>query len=155
MVNHKSTSPAQKTQNSAQITFLGFFFPHPIYHLLSPRKLLFCFISFPSHLLSSIVLLVQLPSFRNFFIRDHVAGAPPPSPRRRLHAFVIIAGRVQHFLLSSTRVELCIHTLYRRFLLSIWHKKTILGWARTHEIDLGSCEVSPLDHREGRLIARN
>ena len=42
-------------------------------------------------------------------IRGHIAGTPPPPTTVR--AFVFIARRVQHFLLSSSHVESCIHTL--------------------------------------------
>ena len=48
-------------------------------------------------------------------IRGHIAGPPPPSPLR-YRALIFIARIIQHFLPSSTRVEL--HQVY--LVLGIW-----------------------------------
>ena len=62
-------------------------------------------ISSSSHLLSSqYILSPSLPVVTQ--IRGHIAGPPPSSPLRYNNAFNVIARKKQHFLPSSTRVEL-------------------------------------------------
>ena len=53
-------------------------------------------------------LLLQLPPFRNSDPGSHSGHFPPPIT---VHAFILIAARVEHSLPWSTRVELCVHTL--------------------------------------------
>ena len=71
--------------------------------------LLFLFFP-PSHLLilSSPCFSSPLPFVTQ--IRGHIAGTPPPFPLRCVPSS-FIARRVQQFLPSSTRVELCVHAL--------------------------------------------
>ena len=57
---------------------------------------------FIKDLLSSPYFSSSLPFVSQ--IRGHMAGTPPPSPLR-CTPFLFIAGRVRHFLPSSTRVE--------------------------------------------------
>lgn len=86
--------------------------------------LLLCVFLFPSrpsflHLTSS-----TLP-FRNLDPGSHSRRFSPfPTIMR---TFILISRRVQHFFISSTRVEFCIHTTDRRFYVSALHKNVPLG----------------------------
>ena len=60
------------------------------------------------------VLLLQLPPFRKSDQPlGHITGAPPPSSLRCVPSN-LVARRVQQFLPSSTRDDLCVHTLVAR-----------------------------------------
>ena len=83
----------------------------------------------PSH---TFALPLHLPPSRTSDqLLCHIAGTPPPL-LAMTHASVdtAINGRVHHFLPSSTRIELCVHTLLttnsRRFLqLFFFYKNSV------------------------------
>ena len=84
-----------KVENKNKIlknNFVGLLFPVPCVCLL--------------YFFSPLSFVTQINHCR------HIAGTPPPSPVRFVPPFYsLIARTVQHFLPSSTRVELCVHTV--------------------------------------------
>ena len=58
-----------------------------------------------------------------------------------VHAFVFIVRRVRHLLPSSTSVDLCMHTLGPFYSQVLYKKKVLLAGARTHQLNLRSCEA--------------
>ena len=66
------------------------------------------FLFFPSHLLSSPLRSCSLVVVTQ--IRSHITGSSPPSPLLRYVPIIFIPRRIQHFLPSSARVELCLLT---------------------------------------------
>lgn len=91
---------------------------------------LFCFVFFgsPPHLLSPLAVVVVVIQ-----IRIHIAGAPPSFPTH----LVFIAGRIQHFLASSTSID-----FFRILTLSLSAKKKhycycrSLGWTQKRDLSV-------------------
>ncbi|CAM9565913.1 unnamed protein product, partial [Laminaria digitata] len=113
------------------------------FHTQNGRQVfLFLLCNFPYQLPSIVfALLLQLAPFRNSDPGSH-SGRSSPSPLRCMPS-CFIARRVQHFLASSTRVELCMHTttMLGAFCSRFFHKgKVLLEGARTHEFSLSSSE---------------
>ena len=89
IVTHTTTSIRTYVRTYVRTYF--FFFSHTWYHLLSSP------------------IFFSLPPTRNSDPGSHCRlFSPPPATAR---AFIFIARRFLRFLSSSTRIELCLHTL--------------------------------------------
>ena len=75
----------------------------------SAAPLFFFFFTIPAYYPRTIILSRSLQVAAE--IRGHIAGSPPPSPIRTVRAYIFIARRIQHFLPSSTRLEMYLPTL--------------------------------------------
>ena len=106
-----------------------------------------------------VILALLLPSLLVVTqIRGHIGGPPPPSPLRYNNAFTFIARRIQHFLPSSTRVDLYLPTLLGALsslsFCCIFVNKVKISprWESNSRTNATNIRGQPLDHRGGRCL---